>query len=129
MSPVQGLSTMFYEAEHALRASGFDVRSYVKDFDFGTLGIFALVAVAIVFAIDALAKLFPAYLAGAAGYGRSLLSASAKAWPGIKRELVSNDPRGRGRSLENLTPVLDALRNAYLKWEDSNALDFENRAL
>ncbi|XP_076069808.1 uncharacterized protein LOC143041687 [Oratosquilla oratoria] len=123
MSTFHVISNLAREAQTALQTSGFDMRSFFKGFDFGTLGLLAAVAVLVVFAIDALAKLFPAYLSTTAAYGRSLLKSSAKAWPEIKQELTLEDLGPRGRSLEVLTPVMDALQTVVLKWgiEDEEA--------
>ncbi|XP_076069807.1 uncharacterized protein LOC143041686 [Oratosquilla oratoria] len=117
MSKLQALTTLAYHAERALQSSGFDVRSYVKDFDFGTLGLLAVVAVVTILLFEALVKTFPAYFGGAT-FGRSLLASSVEAYPGF-RVIDVDDPRRQSRSIETLTPVLDALHSAALLWENN----------
>ncbi|XP_076069320.1 uncharacterized protein LOC143041381 [Oratosquilla oratoria] len=127
MSTAQTITSLALQAERALSASGFDLTTYLKEVDLGAVGLLAILGVLVYFAIEGLIAVIPSYYADSTyyepssylSYGRSLLSASAKAWPEIRKELASEDTRG-GRSLEVLTPVLDALQAAYLRWEESD---------
>ncbi|XP_076069806.1 uncharacterized protein LOC143041685 [Oratosquilla oratoria] len=117
-------SDVMSQLDQNLRSYGVDMRElrhYIKYIDIQTLGVFAIMVIICIFIFDSLAYLF-AYFKGTtshySSYGKSILASSAKVWPEIRNELAV-DPYARGRSLDSVTPVLDAIHGAFLRWESA----------
>ncbi|XP_071530502.1 uncharacterized protein [Panulirus ornatus] len=105
------LAPIMYQLQESLR--NVDLRYLVSTLDIQTIGVLSLVVVAVIFLLDLLTKSY-------APFGRSLLSSAVHAW-GISDQLGLNDAVRGSRSLEPLTGVLDALAEAVMKWEESEA--------
>ncbi|XP_071530501.1 uncharacterized protein [Panulirus ornatus] len=117
--PTNALAPAMYQLQESL--SSFDLKHWIANLDFKTVGVLALVVVGVLFLFNLLTKSY-------APYGRSLLYSAANAWD--NRDQLGLNDVGRGsRSLEPLMNVLDSLAEAVKKWEESEANTVKNRAL
>ncbi|KAG7156268.1 uncharacterized protein LOC121853869 [Homarus americanus] len=117
--PTSALAPVMYQLQESF--NNFDLKHWVSQLDFKTVGLLAVVVVGVIFFLDLFTKSY-------APYGRSLLVSAAQTWDN-RDQLGLNDAVRGSRSLEPLSNVLDALAEAVLKWEEPEASAVKNRAL
>ncbi|KAG7156267.1 uncharacterized protein LOC121853888 [Homarus americanus] len=115
---INALAPVMYQLQESLRS--VDLKHWVSQLDFKTVGLLAVVVVGVVFLLDLFTKSY-------APYGRSLLSTAAHAWDNKDQLGFTGAIRG-SRSLEPLSNVLDALAEAVVKWEEPEGSAARSRA-
>ncbi|KAK7080628.1 hypothetical protein SK128_013378 [Halocaridina rubra] len=113
-------STIMQTVDDQLQRAGFDLKSLVKAVDLSTLGLLTLVIIGGVLLFDLLSFGYLSYYdrntSSYTSYGRSLVTNAAKFWDSREQYGLNDLVRG-SRGLDSVTPILDSLADAILKFE------------
>ncbi|XP_018024390.1 uncharacterized protein LOC108680130 [Hyalella azteca] len=107
--------------ESGIQQFAVDPLAAIKAIDFQTVALVGVGILFVVFLVDLIAYIFALYKGNEeefTPYSRSIAVMAADAWDNRRHNEIAHyyDPYVRSRSLENVTPVLDAISRAIKMW-------------